>query len=161
MRKPIDDAIDKTVLLICSGLPAADMPAAVEKLGVTRRRVAKVIEQAKTRISDAAHVDREAAIGKSIVRFEDLYARSLKSQDLKTALTAQRELVRLLDLKRQPPKAGTGNNEELAAVARWLLPLKLADETWPLREHARLAAETIRRTNGHRNGKGAPAHAGC
>ena len=33
--------------------------------------------------------------------------------------------------------------EELAAVAEQLLPLKLASESYPLREHARLAGKRM------------------
>lgn len=147
MPKSAAAIIDQVALLIVSGLPAAELPAAVEALGASKRRTKNIIDAARERIVQAASVDRIAAIGKAIVRLEDLYSRALKASDLRTALAAEKELNRLLDLKRQPPKKVAGN-DELEAIARHLLSLALADSEHPLREHARLAAELIRNSRG-------------
>ena len=144
MPKSAEALIEQTALLIVSGLPAAELPAAVQELGASKRRIRNIIDAARKKIVQAASVDRVTAIGKAIVRLEDLYARALKASDLRTALASEKELNRLLDLKRQPSKKVAGN-DELEAIARHLLPLKLADAEHPLREHARLAAELIRK----------------
>ena len=56
------------------------------------------IEIARGKIRDAIGVDREERTGEAIVRLNDLYERSLRIQDCKTALAAQKELNRLLGL---------------------------------------------------------------
>ena len=84
--------------------------------------------------------------------------------NLAKALDVQREINRLVGLYRQtsllPGQGAEGGGEasdELRAIGEHLLPLGLADENHPLREHARLAAQTIRE---HQTTQAEPIRAG-
>ncbi len=91
--------IDSVLLLLVSGLTQADLEAAaIEKLGIDPGDVADVIAAARRRLKDAADFDQAERLGESITRLNDLYARCIRGQDLRTALQAQKELNRLLDL---------------------------------------------------------------
>jgi hypothetical protein len=67
--------------------------------------------------------------------------------NLAKALDVQREINRLTGLYRQPSLAAIDSSgeaaDELEAVGEYLLPLALTSESYPLREHARLAAQRI------------------
>ena len=83
------------------------------------------------------------------MRLDDLYAKSIAGQDIRTALQAQRELNRPLDLYAGSMKSAGEDDagalrRQVDLIAAHLLPLKLADQSYPVEEHARLAAEVIR-----------------
>ena len=147
--------IDQVVLLMASGMgPVALAAACVDRLGIARTDVADVVAEARRRLTLAADYHRDEQIGIAITRMNDLYTRALTAGDNKTALAAQRELNKLLALYREPgqggggsgpgPEATTDADRELAAIRGHLLPLALAADTYPLREHARIAADRIR-----------------
>lgn len=153
------EALDKILLLILSGLPKESvLTAAQAKLGMTPQAAEAAYDEARRRITLAADFNRVAEIGLAVARLNDLYGRSFRAADFKVALATQRELNKLLDLyAREAAATGTkaaggeaGNNDaealraELDAIRAHLLPLELAAETYPLREHARLAAEIVR-----------------
>lgn len=90
---------------------------------------------------------------KALAILQDIRDRSLQD-DLPTALRAQVEINKLLDLfsvakahaeRGEGENAPTADGGELDAVASHLLPLNLAPATYPLSEHARIAADMIRR----------------
>ena len=108
--------------------------------------------------------------GTALTRLNDLYSRCIRAgadgngPNLAKALDVQREINRLVGLYRQtsllPGHGAEGGGEasdELRAIGEHLLPLGLADENHPLREHARLAAQTIRE---HQTTQSEPARAG-
>ena len=98
-------------------------------------------------------------LGTALTRLNDLYGRCIRAgadgngPNLAKALDVQREINRLAGLYRgtgplAPDTSGTVESEagaELAAIGEYLLPLALADETYPLREHARLAVMRIQK----------------
>ena len=97
--------------------------------------------------------NKEIQINKAINRLNDIYGQAMESQDIKTALQTQRELDKLQGLYKEEgaPGANEGDmsgalyaEKELQAIAEHLLPLELADSSYPLREHARIASERIR-----------------
>lgn len=147
-------AIDKVLLLMVSGLSHADLTAAcIGKLEVPPEEVAGVIAQARRKLTLAADYNRDEQIGTAVTRLNDIYARAIRAQDIKTGLVAQKELNKLLDLYRMTAEhAGDGtdgeeagpDSAELAAIRGHLLPLGLAAADYPLREHARIAAEVVR-----------------
>ena len=148
-------ALDKIVLLLVSGIGQADLEnACVMKLGVEPQDVSAVIAEARRRLTRAAEYNRDEQLGTAITRMNDIYARAIRASDIKTALTAQREINKLLDLYTEAAKPagsedsdegeGDGVAAELAAIRGHLLPLALAADSYPLREHARIAAELIR-----------------
>lgn len=146
--------LEKIVLLMVSGMSQADLEnACVMKLAIEPERVASAVAEARRRLTRAADYNRDEQLGTAITRMNDLYARAVRTGDLKTALTAQREINKLMDLYREATGARDEDDEdadqegaeaELAAIRRHLLPLGLAAESYPLREHARIAADLIR-----------------
>jgi hypothetical protein len=102
----------------------------------------------------AAEYNRDELRGTALTRLNDLYSRCIRAggegigPNLAKALDVQRELNRLTGLYRQPSLAAMDSGggeaaEELEAVGEYLLPLALTSESYPLREHARLAAQRI------------------
>ena len=103
----IDAAVaDKIVLLMIGGLRRQTIADACrEKLQVPPDRIDAAMADARRRITLAADYDRDEMLGEAIARLDDLYQRSLRVQDIKTALAAQREKDRLL-LGTVAPAAG-------------------------------------------------------
>jgi hypothetical protein len=134
-----------------SGLSHADLTnACVCKLDVLPERVAAVIAKARRKLTLAADYNRDEQLGTAVTRLNDIYARAIRAQDSKTALQAQREINRLLDLYASAEREvgdGAGDTalrRQLDLIAGYLLPLKLAGEHYPVEEHARIAADVIR-----------------
>lgn len=147
------EAIDKLVLMLVSGVsPEAAERAAVEKLGVAAKSAKKLLRQAQQAITRAADFNRQDEVGTAYLRLTDLYTRAIKTGDVKTALAAQRELNRLLALYTPPadePDDTTTTGDaahELDLIRGHLLPLALAPDTYPLHEHARIAADLVRQS---------------
>lgn len=145
-----EETRDKLILLLVSGMgPAAVAQAAADKLKIPPAAVKKEIAAARRQIAEAAAFDKRHQAGVAITRLQDIYRRSLAVQDTKTALAAQRELAKLLDLYKptKPAEAQTaGSTDEAATIAaalRHLAPLGLAAEGAPLPELCRLAALKI------------------
>ena len=147
-------AIDKVLLLMVSGLSQAELTAAcIGKLEVAPEETASVIAQARRKLTLAADYNRDEQIGTAVTRLNDIYARAIRAQDIKTGLVAQKELNKLLDLYRMTSEHAAETNDgeesgppqaELDAIRGHLLPLNLAEASYPLREHARIAAEIVR-----------------
>lgn len=109
--------------------------------------------QARRKLTLAADYNRDEQLGTAVTRLNDIYARAIRAQDIKTGLVAQKELNKLLDLYRMTPEHAGDATEgedsgpqqaELDAIRGHLLPLNLAEASYPLREHARIAAEIVR-----------------
>jgi hypothetical protein len=93
------ETLDKIILLVVSLQSKGAVKAAcIEKLGISPDQADAAIETARGKIRDAIDVDRQERTGEAIVRLNDLYERSLRVQDCKTALAAQKELNRLCGL---------------------------------------------------------------
>jgi hypothetical protein len=150
-----DSAIDRVLLWMVSGLAGADLETAcVAKLEVDPTQVKAVIAEARKRLTLAAEYNRDELLGTALTRLNDLYSRCIRAggegigPNLAKALDVQREINRLTGLYRQPSLAGMDAGggeavEELEAVGEYLLPLALTSESYPMREHARLAAQRI------------------
>lgn len=142
--------IDKIILMLIQGVPAADIEAAHDRLGMTVDQARAAILEARKKITIAADFNRDEQIAIAFTRLNDLYGKSSEI-DPKVALAAQKELNKLLSLY-SGPKAEAGqpggtsseSAAELERVASHLLPLNLAPDTYPIAEHARLAAGRIR-----------------
>ena len=150
-----DSVIERVLLWMVSGLAGADLESAcIAKLDVDPANVKAVIGEARKRLTLAAEYNRDELLGTALTRLNDLYSRCIRAgadgagPNLAKALDVQRELNRLTGLYRQPSLAGLDDGssetaEELAAVGEYLLPLALTSESYPMREHARLAAQRI------------------
>jgi len=146
--------IDKVLLLMVSGLSQTELTAAcIGKLNVPPEETAGLIAQARRKLTLAADYNRDEQIGTAVTRLNDIYARAIRTSDIKTCLVAQKELNKLLDLYGFTPEHGadtsdvddaTPQHAELDAIRGHLLPLGLAAADYPLREHARIAAEIVR-----------------
>jgi hypothetical protein len=153
-----DSTIDRVLLWMVSGLAGADLETAcVAKLEVDPANVKAVIAEARKRLTLAAEYNRDELLGTALTRLNDLYSRCIRAgvdgeakaigPNLAKALDVQREINRLTGLYRQPSLAldsgGGEAAEELEAIGEYLLPLAMTSESYPLREHARLAAQRI------------------
>ena len=101
------ETLDKLVLLIVSLADRAKVAeAAIAKLGISPSEIHLAISEGYERIRAAARWSADEATGEAIVRLNDLYERSLRVQDVKTALATQRELNKLRNVyamaKRRP-----------------------------------------------------------
>jgi hypothetical protein len=143
------EQIDKIVLFLTAGYRVdAIIAQCVKSFGVDEEQARKLVDEARRKITVAADYAREEQLGTAITRLNDLYSKSVASQDTRTALQAQRELNRLMGLYAAAPMDSGGGDDDAARrldlIAGYILPLKLTDERYPVEEHARVAAEIIR-----------------
>lgn len=151
-----DATIERVLLWMVSGMSAADLETAcVAKLDVEPTQAKAVLAEARKRLTLAAEYNRDELLGAAMTRLNDLYARCIRAgtdgggPNLAKALDVQREINRLAGLYRSAtlgagrPEADAEAAEELQAVGEHLLGLKLTSPAYPLREHARLAAQRI------------------
>jgi hypothetical protein len=156
MNEPLRDRV---VLLLANGMTVEAAEAYCVRQGsMDSGAAALLVAEARQRITVAADYARDEQLGKAVMRLDDLYAKSIAAKDTRTALQAQRELNRLLGLYAAADAAAAAGDSgdddaarRLELVAAYLLPLNLTDERYPVEEHARIAAETIR-TQGHARG---------
>jgi hypothetical protein len=138
--------LNKIVLLVVSGLSEdAVICACQDNLGLPDIDAKAAYAEARRRVCLAAQYHPDEQLGVSITRLNDLYARSLKIQDNKTALSVQKELNRLMDLDRRPPATGeiTADSEDGNVARLHLEPLRLGRPGDALAELCRLAALKI------------------
>jgi hypothetical protein len=150
-----DSVIERVLLWMVSGLSGADLEnACIAKLDVDPAQVRAVVAEARKRLTLAAEYNRDELLGTALTRLNDLYGRCIRAggdgngPNLAKALDVQKELNRLTGLYRPtgllaPEHGASEAEEELEAIGEYLLPLALAGEGYPLREHARLAAQRI------------------
>lgn len=151
----MDQALqDRVVLLLTNGMSLEAATAYCVREAGDAVSAERIVADARKRITVAADFARDERLGQAVMRLDDLYAKSIAGHDTRTALQAQRELNRLLGLyseaESDPPNGNISGNSDgaeqrLDLIGRYLLPLGLADQRYPVEEHARLAAETIRR----------------
>ena len=144
-------ARDRIVLLLTNGMSIEAAESYCIKTGMDRDAARQAVAEARKRITLAAEFARDEQLGRAIMRLDDLYAKSIAGQDIRTALQAQRELNRLLDLYGGDISTGQEADTDayeavrrLELIASYLIPLKLTDERYPVEEHARLASDVIR-----------------
>ncbi|MBE7466799.1 MAG: hypothetical protein HS116_25290 [Planctomycetes bacterium] len=143
---------DRVILLLINGMSNEAAEGFCAQQGQAADQARSIVAEARKRITVAADYTRDEQIGKAVMRLEDLYAKSMAGQDIRTALQAQRELNRLLSLYADARRLDAPEDDAEAPVLRrqvdllsaYLLPLKLADPAYPVEEHARIAAEVIR-----------------
>jgi hypothetical protein len=142
--------VDRAALLILQGADQGRVLAELEK-HATPRQAKKAIDEAGARIAVAANFDKAQQVGVSIRRLNDLFSISVESGEVKTALAAQKELNKIMDLyagaKIESGKPAADNSDaerELATVVAHLAPMDIAKEGTPAGELARIAAAIIR-----------------
>ena len=124
--------------------------AATDELEVDRQYAATLVDLAIDKIAVAADYERRTEIGQSYHRLNHLYTVSLRQDDPRAALAAQKELNRLLDLYPNDSEPDSNlaseavdNAKTLDVIREHLLPLNLAPDDYPIEEHARIAAERL------------------
>jgi len=145
----------QVVLLLINGVSADGAVAwAVNSGGLAPDKAHELVAKARQRITVAADYTRGEQIGLAVMRLDNLYQKAASAKDTRTALQIQRELNRLLSLYADgrtagddPKESTDGDAGSLSLIRQHLLPLNLIDRTYPIEEHARVAAEIIR-TNG-------------
>ncbi|GMV83878.1 MAG: hypothetical protein AMXMBFR7_50620 [Planctomycetota bacterium] len=143
---------DRVILLLINGMSNEAAEGFCAQQGQAADQARSIVADARKRITVAADYTRDEQIGKAVMRLEDLYAKSMAGQDIRTALQAQRELNRLLSLYADARRLDSPEDDAEAPALRrqldllcaYLIPLKLADPAYPVEEHARIAAEVIR-----------------
>jgi hypothetical protein len=142
---------DRIVLLLANGMTVDAAEGYCIKSGNLDPETARrLVAEARQRITVAADYARDEQLGKAVMRLDDLYAKSIAGKDMRTALQAQRELNRLMGLYAvgDPVDAAVEGDDDAARrldlIASYLLPLNLTDATYPVEEHARIAAEIVR-----------------
>ena len=110
------------VLLVTLQDRAAVARACIEKLDIDPAEVDEILDQARRQLTIAADYHRDEEVGRALLRLNDLYERSLRVQDVKTALATQKEIDRLLDLysaagARDEPPAGRPDGRILRTLA--------------------------------------------
>lgn len=163
MGQPVEQSLqDRAVLLLINGMALAEVERFCMSRGLTAEDAKQTMAMARKRITITAEYTKDEYLGKAVMRLEDLYAKSVQVKDIKTALQAQRELNRLLDLYGSGDAPGDeaegGGSEDarrLALIEQYLLPLGLTDERYPIEEHARIAAEKLRQRVQPQEGSGA------
>lgn len=149
MRSATKTIEDRAVLLLVNGMgPEQVERFCIDEGGCTPRRAKRVVIEARKRITIAAQYTRVEEIGKSMRRLNDMYGRAVAEKDFKTALQAQREINRLLDLYGASSPAADAHGDESSRAMRlieaYVKPLRLVGEEYPVAEHVRVAVELIR-----------------
>jgi hypothetical protein len=110
-----------------------------EKLGLSAKQTKNVIETASAKIAEAALFNRDIEAGKSLLRYNDLFERSLRVMDFKTAISAEDKRCKLLGLyeKGKIETKAEANNTELERIRSYLEPL-IDQDGLPVEEVARL-----------------------
>jgi len=96
-----ESKLDTVHGLICTGLSRKNILdfAEGEDWTENEEEIDELIALATVRLAEAASVSLDAEMGKSIERLNKLFMESLKVQDHKTALSVQKEINRMLQLK--------------------------------------------------------------
>jgi len=116
----------------------------IEKLGLSESEANGTIEQALSEITLAADFDRRNEIGKAVIQLDDIYDKTIRIQDQKTALAVRKEKSKLLGLYPtnsviEKEDTTDGRGYEDTAIRCHLLPF-VGDDTTPTVELARLAS---------------------
>jgi len=141
--------LDAVIRLLISGVTEpAILHACSEKFSLDAAAAERALAEGRRRITLAADYHRDQELGTAISRLNNLYSESIRLHDVRTALQAQRELNRLMDLYSLPAETPAGADlvqaaADLVAARAHLLPLRLAAADAPLPEHARLAVARI------------------
>ena len=154
-KPKVDPAVrDRLVLVLVAGASDAQaLELATTRLQLKPAAAQAALDAAKQAIVAAAEVDRRRELAIAKLRLEELIVKAKEAGELKTQLAGMREMSKLLALYDATGVDAPAGNEceqtdaerELAAVAGHLLPLELAKPTYPVAEHARIAADYIRR----------------
>jgi hypothetical protein len=147
-----NEKIETLILLLCKIPQLSKVRRACSELGFDENELDIAIAEARRQLTIAADYHRDEEIGKSIIRYEDIYHQAYKDKSYKLALSAEKARVALLGLASAEKlevtetSAATEFSEtqsELIEIRNHLEPLELAPVGASLSELARLAALKI------------------
>ena len=94
---------DKVLLLLVSGLTESVVTTtATTSLNLTPRQAKRMISATRRRLA-AMPIDHDEQLALAILRLNEAHAKAKATQDVKSAIAAQRELDKLLNLYRRKP----------------------------------------------------------
>ena len=144
-----ENRIEKVVIWLVNGLTVEQaIDRCRKEFGLQPSQAKRAVSEARKRLTLAADYTRVEQLGSAITRLQNLYAVAIEGGDIRTALQAQKELNKLMNLYRHVEFESDGEEykHRLRTVERYLLPLELTDADAPIEEHARIAANIIRET---------------
>jgi hypothetical protein len=147
-----DEDVSRVVMLIVGGASTDKVLGfCTRQFGMTQEVAENVLSEARKKLTLAADFARDEQLGTAITRLNDIYVKACNDKDIKTALQAQRELNKLMNLYGPAGGSSDGDGEDSGELRRkidliegYILPLKLTDERYPIEEHVRVAAELVR-----------------
>ena len=142
--------LDTVLLLLIKGISPEKVLQQSRQMGVSQEEAERLIGEARQRITLTADYARDEQLGTAIARLQDIYTTAINAKDIKTALQAQKELNKLFGLYAAGGgEGGTGGEGDavrrLELIERYVLPLGLVGEEYPIEEHVRVAAEIARK----------------
>jgi len=147
------DVLEKIVMLLIGGVSIEKaLNYCLTHFGMSVKEGEEAVAEARKKLTLAADFVRDEQLGTAIARLNNLYTKAMAADDIKTALQAQRELNKLMNLyKAVDDSLDEGDSRELLErikiIERYILPLRLIDVEYPIEEHVRVAAEIIREWN--------------
>ena len=99
--KEVEERVTAVFGLLIVGASSSDIiQYAANTWNIGGRQTRTYIKRANHKFAEIAATDRETEFGKAIKRYETLFKSMMKIQDYKGALTAQREICRLMALNK-------------------------------------------------------------
>ena len=126
---------------------AGELEEARQSLSLSPESFAELLASVRKSIDEATRRPDAEVLAIAIERCNQIYRASMDKGDHKTALGAMSQLDRLYKKKLAQEKSDDRDAlfAELERVRAHLLPLGLAGADYPISEHARVAAEMVRR----------------
>jgi hypothetical protein len=109
-KKPNQEAlIQRTVDGLLNGATPDQVREIIgrkDKVDLSDAKLSSLLAQATQRFVDASSIDRDAELGKSLLRLNNLYARAILKRNFGICLAVQKEINSLLKLKprEDPPQ---------------------------------------------------------
>lgn len=140
------DPVDKIIALMIRGVADDRLLRVCEAEGVSSATIA----EARARLVASLNYSRDEARALALQRMQAAYEKAVKDKDTRAMISALKEVHRLQGIFEVAPggsdeRGASESDAELQAVREHLLPLQLAPDDMPISEHARIAAEEIRR----------------
>ncbi len=138
--------LDALIVLIVRAAPRAEIERKAVSLGVIWDDVGLYLAEARRLISLAAAYSRDEQIGIALARLNTCYGAAIDAGELAVAVSAQRELNRLLGLHGTQPKAPGDEAEQSPEVQQsreYLAGLVPGGDDLPLPELCRIAAQQL------------------
>lgn len=148
--------LERILMLLINGVSVEKATTyCMTHLGLSEDKAKEAVSEARKKLTLAADFARDEQLGTAITRLNNIYTIAMRVDDIKTALQAQRELNKLMNLYGGPTNDNINIDEEMAdtleTIEKYILPLNLVSNEYPIEEHVRVAAEIIRKYKKRKN----------